>query len=140
MLKEGVTDASLQAMAEEGCGKNLKYLNLMCECCFFCFFAFLRLSSSLPSLLCPNHTPSLFRCPTTGNMSVTDNNFAASLGLPKEFRGKLPEEAHREWQLRRDQHLFLRERANKTTAVFLWDEQHEFSLILFLSLSLSIIL
>ena len=36
-MQEGVTDASLQALAEAGSGKNLTSLHLQCECLFLVF-------------------------------------------------------------------------------------------------------
>ena len=57
---------------------------------------------------------------------MISSNFAAALGLPMESHREGLQAVHRQWQLRRDQFLFLREEADKAAAVRLWDQQHEF--------------
>ena len=70
----------------------------------------------------------ILHCTTTGNRSITDNNFAAALGLPKELHREKPQAVYRHWRLREDQFLFLREKIpelrDASLAVRLWDEQH----------------
>tara|TARA_B100000614_G_scaffold197319_1_gene178518 strand:+ start:7 stop:348 length:342 start_codon:yes stop_codon:yes gene_type:complete len=70
----------------------------------------------------------ILHCTTTGNRSITDNNFAAALGLPKELHREKPQAVYRHWRLREDQFLFLREKIpelrDASLAVLLWDEQH----------------
>ena len=70
----------------------------------------------------------ILHCTTTGNRSITDNIFAASLGLPKELHREKPQSVYRHWRLRKDQVLFLQEKISElhdaSLAVRLWDEQH----------------
>lgn len=75
----------------------------------------------------PPRTP---ECP-----GITDNNFAAALGLPMAVRKEeSPQAIYSLWQLRRAQFLVLQENADKATTVRLWDEQHMFvSLLVFSS-------
>ena len=64
----------------------------------------------------------------TVSKGITDNNFAASLGLPKELHHEKPQSVYRHWRLREDQFLFLQEKIpelhDASVAVRLWDEQH----------------
>ena len=64
----------------------------------------------------------------TGSNGITKNNFAAALGLPKEFHGEEPQVVYRHWRLREGQFLFLQEKIPElheaSWAVRLWDEQH----------------
>ena len=66
--------------------------------------------------------------PFTGNKGITNNNFAAALGLPKELHREKPQAVYRHWRLREDQFLFLQEKIpelhDASVAVRLWDEQH----------------
>ena len=66
--------------------------------------------------------------PFAGNNGITNNNFAAALGLPQEFHGEEPQVVYRHWRLREDQILFLQEKNpelhDASLAVRLWDEQH----------------
>lgn len=59
---------------------------------------------------------------------ITKYNFAAALGLPKEFHREEPQAVYRHWRLREDQYLFLREKIpelrDASLVVRLWDEQH----------------
>ena len=66
--------------------------------------------------------------PFTGSNGITKYNFAAALGLPKEFHGEEPQVVYRHWRLREGQFLFLQEKIpelyDASVAVRLWDEQH----------------
>ena len=84
---QGVTDAGLCALAEAGCGRELTSLFLQGG-----------------PLLFPNSWRVEFEFLSAGNRGVTEDNFAAALGLPREFhdtRQFSPQAVYHEWSLRR---------------------------------------
>lgn len=75
-------------------------------------------------------------CWQSGSTNNTDNrslnrNFPAALGLPEMLYRTETQAICRQWQLRREQFLFLREKGldfqGVTSAVRMWDEHHEFA-------------
>ena len=114
-----MTDSSLQALANAGCGENLTWLYLECE---FLSLSLPSLSPLFLSLVLPSTTARNSGCP-----GISDRNFAAALGLPKEFHKDNLQAAYRHWRLRADQCLFLQEKVTEleeaSLAVRLWDEQ-----------------